>query len=378
MMKTVILHVGMPRTGTTSIQSTLFWSGHAAGFRLLTLDTDFGNQLVLGAFDSNLYSRESYFASTIPTHKRTRLSEDSRRYLTHCLEKCRNEDTTPVLSAEAAYSLSPETFKSFREFCEERGFRVRILCYLRSPHDLLESSFTQDVKVGSAKLPATGKWDYAAAIKRMDSVFGEDQVSVYVFDPHSFPDRCVVTHFCQAIGWPVDKRTIIRQNDSLNLNVIKFLYTSNRLDKSDSWRISFRLLRRAQLDAMSSLPGPSLRFHRQLAEVHVDVFKRDFDWLERRLGRSLPLTLVDRTVDEGIRSLDELGEYSPQSLEWLEHRTCGARLKIADKEGLARQVARSIRRVGIFGTPRLVLKVSGERLKIHRQRSRMMQWMKLS
>jgi hypothetical protein len=48
-MSTCVLHIGQHKTGTTSIQSTLFWGLRDRRFRLLSLDSFFGNRLLLTA-----------------------------------------------------------------------------------------------------------------------------------------------------------------------------------------------------------------------------------------------------------------------------------------------------------------------------------------
>lgn len=375
-MKILILHAGMPKTGSTSIQSTLFWSGHVDNFRYLSLDTDFGNRLLLGAFCSNLQERDGYFSVMTRATKGTGIVEHCRRYLTRCLEQCQREGTTPILSGEAAWSLSEGDYRTIRLFCEERGFRVRIVCYLRAPIDFFECSFSQSVKVGSPHLPDIINCNYSAFVKRLDDVFDEAQVSIYVFDPQSFPDRCVVTHFCESIGLPVKGLKVLRRNETLNLNVVKLLHASNSLAPAGFWTIRFRLWRRGQLEALKTLAGPPLRFQRQFFQEFLVAAMQNSDWLEKRIGCALPVSLVHRKNDVGISRNEELFEFSAESLNWLASRTYGCRLQGTNKTEVAGRVARRMKWVGGIGTLWLLFQLIVEQWRIRRQRNRMMAWLK--
>lgn len=378
-MNQTLLHIGVPKTGTTSIQSTLFWSGHNECFRSLTLDTDFGNQLVLGAFAHDLHVRRRFFGATIPANKRDQFRRDSQHYLEQCLTACRHEGSTPILSAEAAWSFSPEDFDRMKATLSRHGFTTRIVCYLRAPLDLIESGFAQKVKIGdptSQTLPANVNFRFADKVRRLDEVFGRDQVSLCLFSPTDFPDRCVVQHFCRLVGIPVEKSQVIRDNDSLNQNAIKFLYAANTYDHGSFGTLWTRLKRRVLREALRDLPGPPLRFHPSITAGVVTEMSEDRSWLEERLGRSIPDTLVTRDPDEGIRSQTDLLDFTPESLEWLAEKTGKRVIKSNQGAATVEQVVKQLQQLRRSRYLVLAAKVAWEQAAIRHQRYRMMRWLR--
>ncbi|MFM7168972.1 MAG: hypothetical protein ACKO3T_27350 [Planctomycetaceae bacterium] len=99
-MRPLILHVGMSKTGTTSLQTTLFSSPPVKEFRFISLDTDFGNQLFEFVFRDSSDDPSRIFRQRIPPQRRPSLGEYYRNYLDTTLRACANAQSTPVLSAE--------------------------------------------------------------------------------------------------------------------------------------------------------------------------------------------------------------------------------------------------------------------------------------
>lgn len=350
-----LLHVGQPKTGTTSIQSTLFWGLHDSRFRFVTLDSDFGNRLVLSAFRDRHLLQNSFFFKTTSPARLNSVKADSRDYLHRSLTRARRRGVVPVISAESAWGFNADEFGSLRRFVVDHGFEPRVICYLRPPADLIETNFQQLTKMGDRRPWATicrscSASRFAEVIPCLDTVFGRDAVCLHVFDPDRFPNRSVVRHFCALSGIDMDPSRIRRDNDSLSLPAIRFLHTFNVTIHGGPLRRS-AVVRRAMLKRiLQQLPGPRLAFHPDVIAPIVGDIEPHLRSVHDRLGTPLPLTLLARDESTGLRHESQLFDYCTESLDWLSCKTGrslethGSRAALTEEVGrrLARLASRSL------------------------------------
>lgn len=346
-----LLHLGQPKTGTTSIQETLFRGLDDPRFRLVSLDCEFGNTVVDSAFHDRLKERQTAFLDPIPRHRRALLGTRSRDYLDRALRAAGRAGVTPVISAEVAFWKAAAPAENLRRFVTERGFEPRIVCYLRPSFDLVESRMQQTVKVGRRP------WDWVersqaefpepVVLSNLDRIFGRAQVEVFLFDPSSFPERCVVRHFCQVSGIEIDPSRIIRSNESLNRNALQFLFVFNRQARpgGGNSRTWFRFRRSVLIQALATLPGAPFRLHPSVHELARPLLEPHLPWLEERLGQPFPLTLAQRLPDEGVRDEQQLLDFERAALDWLAQRSGSRPVAITSGPETARQVADQLERL---------------------------------
>lgn len=328
-MNRLILHVGMPKTGSTSIQSTLFWHSPPEPFRFLTLDTIFGNQLLYIGFRETLSEQNEFFLGGLTKQKLESFREFALKYLSGSLVAAARDKKTPILSAEMIWFLTKVELQSLKDFLNSRGFEVEVFGYIRPPIDYAESVFQQCIKVGSAaeiKHLSSGINTIPTTVEWLDEVFDRRRVHLTVFNPKTFPEKCVVRHFLQTIDIPDDTIPIARENESISLDTIRFLHLWNSTF-TDRRFARMTVARRAILiDCLSEIEGPSLRFHPSVTQDIREEFQKRESQLTDRLGSPLPMSLMDRTYrgpdennarEEVIRTQDDLLDFSPRSLRWL-------------------------------------------------------------
>jgi hypothetical protein len=319
-MNRLFLHVGMPKTGTTSIQDSLFWSDLKEPYRFLSLDTNFANRTANLAYQNPERHRGNFFVETLSSKQFTRYGRFSKKYIQNALSRCAQQRLTPIISAETLWGMRGEELEGLRKDAITYGFTPQIICYLRSPIDYSRSLFQQGVRTGVVKSienVLSLALRLPRGIKLLDDAFGSDNVRLYIFDPGTFPGNCVVKHFCTEIGLDWSQLTLIRENESMNINRLKFLYAWNTCNVKNPFSLSTRLKRRLVLDSLQGLSGPSLRFHPNLTKNMLVEFESQREFLEKRIGRSVPLSLSQPEQLEGIKQRDELLDFSAESLDWL-------------------------------------------------------------
>jgi len=300
-----LLHVGQSKTGTTSIQATLFRELDDPGFVLISLDSFFGNQTLAGAFLPEPEAGKSFFLQRVPAKRLEARKASARNWLDSGLRVARRRGAIPILSAEVVAGLFSEpAMQDLRNFLIERGFSPRVIAYLRPPLDWIESGVQQLTRCGRTnlwsltmdKLSGCDPW---GMVERLDRVFGRENVELHLFNPDLFPDRCVVRHFCEQAGIPLPKK-IIRENDSLNLNALRFVHAYNRYILPGRESVPSILRRMLVIKNLEDLPGPPLRLHPELHSSFLGRLSKFQPMFQERTGGPLPATLIARKPDEGL------------------------------------------------------------------------------
>ncbi|MBE2240328.1 MAG: hypothetical protein IAE81_21255 [Caldilineaceae bacterium] len=341
-MKQCILHVGMPKTGTSAIQESLYYGLADPAFRYIGLGQVNHAAAMAALFGdtpekSHVHRRMGRSAQQVAQY---------RVQLLHKLDKhlaTADADVQSILSAEYCWGMRGTQYERIREFMAERGYTVRVIAYVRSWKEWLESCFQQRIKAGDLSSfqvsPANhSKIDYRERIETLESVFGSEHVQVYKYDPSTFPEGCVVRHFCQQAGIHFDAGRIRRANDSLKLPAIQLLYAYRKFGPGhgtgataaqDAW-LNQRL---------RELRGPALRFHSSTVEPVISNVLPQIPWLEQRLG--LPFTEDLARYDQGacIRTESDLFDFDPAVLAWLAAATHSRLARPAAGEDAARAVA---------------------------------------
>jgi len=323
-----LIHGGMPKTGTTSIQASLCRGLDDARFRLLTLDSYFGNLLIGSAFSGDYGVGSRFISHGVTEAMVATVPRELRDYLDRALAAAGRRGCLPILSAEIISNLPESALEGLRDFVVERNWQPRVVMYVRSPLDYLESWFQQRLKAGvmvsgvpkriADCLDASIGPGYARPLRAVDHVFGREHVEMFAYDQAGFPGGCVVRHFCGIAGIPGDSVRVIRENDSVSLDAVRFLFAL-----SEAGRRGFRTradrVHRAVLvrRLLEELPGEKLRFHDEVAGRYREAIREDLAWVEDRLGCEMPLSRRGRTGDGGIRCDADLLDFRQESLEWL-------------------------------------------------------------
>jgi len=317
----------MVKTGTTSIQSTLFSLQPGGRHRLLTLDPFFGNWLMGSAFAPDYGIGERFISDGVTAHMAATAPRRSRVYLDRCLAAAARRGCTPILSAEIISGLPRRGLEELRDFLHERSWRPALILYVRAPLDLLASMFQQRLRAGriASRIPVllmpyllhSSKLGYAKQLLLLEEVFGRRQMTMSWFDPLSFDAGCVVRHFCSLLGLPLRADAVVRVNEGLSLDATRFLYALAVSGYGTMPMPLYRLQRAVLLRRLATLPGPPLRFHPHLTAPYIDAIQADLAWLEQRFQRTLPLTLHAAELGSGVRCEADLLDFSAHSLEWL-------------------------------------------------------------
>lgn len=308
------LHLGMPKTGSSSIQETLYYELEDSGF----VYCGFGE--INGTFAmSSLAGYQSYIASIRQIGEGGPGRLFRRRMLgrfQRSLAQARARGAALIISSEFTYGWRPDQHHWLQQFARDHRLDLRIVMYLRPPLDWIASALSEEVKYArSVTHPALtdllNRWlgwqlDFSARIDTLAEVYGPEALVIRPFLRSQLLDGCVVRDFCRVVGIRQLPDTIHRRNESLSLEASQCLHLHN-IARGRPLQGALDLLRRhGLLMQLSELfaDRPSLRLQPSVLGKRLGTLQQHLSTLQQRHAIALPLSTA--ASDVGLTSLDEL------------------------------------------------------------------------
>ena len=332
-MTECILHFGMPKTGSTSIQQSLY-SG-------LT-DPDFYYP-DLGHFNHARFLSAAFSEKPELYHANQKLGIDRVQLLAERPavlkrlgdEISRSGPRTMILSSEHVFHFRRQAAGDLLAFFSSQACRVQLVAYLRPIRGWKESQFTQALIEPWPGLPkdvfawATTVEMWGRHLQNKDDVFGRDRVTVWPFLPAHFPQGCVVQDFCRRVGIKSVPEVIQRSNERLALPAIRLLHAYRTLGPGYGVGPSVMSENANLLRHLERLAGPRFHFHSEWLDDYCRRNETDIAWIESRLGASLRDGMGQDKDEHAIHCEGDLLAFSAESLEWLAERTGTSFRKLA-------------------------------------------------
>jgi len=347
-----IVHMGMHKTGTTSIQESLN-----------NFEDDKFVYAKLGNHGNHSLPVYSAFADNPNSHHLHRASQRDddavRAYVAQVwidfdrsFAKARGR--TLLVSGEDIGVLPDRILVKLRDYLRSRAGDVKIVGYVRSPAGFMQSHFQQRVKSATVRSfdPEAMYRNYRDSFEKFDAVFGRENVTLWKFNPAAFPESCVVQDFCARLGIRFPKRRIVRLNESLSRQATAALYTYAKFGEHYGAR---NITGGAGMRLGQLIGGTDkFRFSPDVLRPAIDKYREDIEWMEARVGEPLQEELEQHRPgdvrDEGDllrpdaemvgRLLQLLGDAAPKGIKGdtpeevalLVHTLCEKQVPLADRQ----------------------------------------------
>jgi hypothetical protein len=285
-MNDCIIHIGMHKTGSTSIQHSL-QNLQDKKFLYANLGPAANHSLaIFSIFASNPGRHYLHRYAGRDKDQVARYNEDIWRRLKDCIRRAQGRSL--VISGEDICALPERDLEKLRNFFDAKFERLTIVSYVRPPVGFLSSAFQQRVQSGRCNTfdPTRMYRPYQKTFGKFDRVFGRERVQLWKFDPSTFPQNDVVSDFCARLQIPLPSALIVRKNDSLSRQAVALLYTYNKFGKLysglDGENLSPRLA-----GLIAHIGRDKFRLAPHVLRAILDDNKDDIAWMEARLGTSL-------------------------------------------------------------------------------------------
>ncbi len=299
MISEIFLHVGLPKTATSSIQNTLFSKKNS---KFLEENDYFYPKHWPPSHNRPIYSNfcdqpEKWHANKKKKYSIKEIKKSNEAFL-HSIEKDIKETTCTklIISSEGISNLTSDNLLNLRNyFLSICGKQVKfnIIIYVRNPISLLISTIQQRVKGGHTEqvaLKSVMKKNlslFQEKIEKFSKVFGSESVKIYSFEEAIKHEFGPVGYFLALLNVNNDEISRFhykRSNEGLSMFSVKFLSYVNmkmplmidgKLQKNRTPRDSRPLF---------NIHGPKYDISYTDKTIIIENSRHDVDWLRKNYG----------------------------------------------------------------------------------------------
>ncbi len=313
---TVVLHFGMHKTGSTSIQESLAALPSTDRFTYADLGAVNHSGALLKAFADNPEDKLRVMRRRgADADEATAQSLKRQQQLRSLIQTC--ESDLLILSGENIVRLSEEELTRMAQVLKEGGHKLRVVGYIRPPFGYMESAFQERLKGHTTQFKPDSLYPgYQRRFEKFERAFGRESVEYWLFDPASFPRHCAVTDFCTRLGIDITADQVVRANDGLSRPAASLLYAFRRFGEPDGDTQAEHRKSLALNECLKALTGDKLRLSSEIVRPILDKQRDDIAWMESRLGAPFAAP-PEQAWPEAIRSEEDLWHFDPRALAWL-------------------------------------------------------------
>jgi hypothetical protein len=288
-MRSIILHVGVHKTGTSSIQQNF------SSFNSAELKNKGYIYPIFSNGNTNLINHSAVFYSLftekpINYHLNIRWGFDSqakvedlhRYYKKQLTDLFSSGSETVIISGEDISSLSMPALQSLKSYLttECAVDKIKIICATREHSSYLSSAFQEQVKNGSYNekiLPLLSKkisTMYEDTLNKFEVIFGRSNLSLYKFEDTINNEKGIFHYFIKQFLPTVklSEYKELRTNESLCYEAVELISYINKrhfLLGNNLNIYDFVLLHKLQ----------GSKFQLALSDAQLDKIKEDQNWL---------------------------------------------------------------------------------------------------
>ena len=235
----VVLHVGMGKTGTSTIQAVLNRSRRRLARRGILYPKSPGQRrhirlgLAMQPDDGVVRQSVGWRRQAVSTPGELRpIFEEA------LLEELSVSPQHVLFSDEALFIADPGGIANMRELFDRIASSVRVVAYLRRQDGHLCSRYQQMVKregevrllTERAEQDLSDVYDYHARLTTWRELMRPDQLVVRIFEPARFVGGSLVSDFLDATGLDLQAEQLVqvpRRNESIDAETVEFLRVLN-------------------------------------------------------------------------------------------------------------------------------------------------------
>ncbi|MFN7004311.1 MAG: hypothetical protein ACK4NW_12885 [Roseinatronobacter sp.] len=296
----IILHAGLPKTGTSSVQQALH--GYADEHCAYASWGDLANHsrpYILG-FTDRVFRQKAEKQGGRNRSELEALRAQSRAQLQQVV--ARAPQRVLIFSAEVFGGAGVDALRDFVETLAPWTDTIEAICYVRPAVSTMASAFQQQCKLSPEKITLPPRVRYRAAIEPLFDVIGAN-VTVLPYARAELREGDVVLDFAHRCGVTLAS-DYKRANTSMTAEAAALLVWHGRHKRTrpatvDSIRVQNQLVK-----WISTLGSARLHFAPSLVLPALEKMRADLEWIEQLMGRSM--ADPENAQSGGIASEDDL------------------------------------------------------------------------
>lgn len=298
-----ILHIGMHKTGSSSIQNTLAKQLPSSEFEYLKLGAEANHS----TFIYNLFSdHPELYHCNIQQGLNKNQVIDNNTHNIEVLKAALNSTQADIIiiSGEDISLLNENEICKLKDFLAKYCRSIQVIGYVRPPIAYMQSLYQQLVRGGNTNVRIENLIpSYRKTFENFDKVFGNKNTLLLKYDSSSLLNKDAVLDFCHHVGITVSPESVTRDNESISLEALSLLYVYHKLGFGYGSFIEADRENHLLINAVSRIGNKKIRFSARLSKLLLEKNLEDIHWMEARLGCSLDEALEDS--EDSISSEDD-------------------------------------------------------------------------
>jgi hypothetical protein len=284
MTRTLYLHIGIHKTGTTSIQSTLaaFDDGSTAYFRISNQNAGWDMFTMFSDRRAEHWLNRRYSPAELAARTK-RITETAEAMFG-------GNRKNYVISGE----LMSQMFKAqeigamlafMRRFFDD----IRLIVYVRDPASYMRSVMQQFVKNGPLKFDLDLAYpDYRNRLQPWFDAFPPDRREIVLFDPRRFERGDVVFDFARRVGIAVRDEDVRRVNESLTAEAYAMRFALRTAFDANGTGLLGKARILEELRFVNQFGSRKLELAAGPRDAVISRRADDVAWMEGHLGEAFP------------------------------------------------------------------------------------------
>lgn len=308
----VVLHFGVHKTGSSSIQNALANHNLSDGWKYIHFGQPNSSLITRAAYSigrntSNSPELRHLIAAGDGEEVRRRKIRD---YIQSELSRFSSSKNC-IYSAEAIVMLNQAELSRLQKDLGRIGSDVRAVAYIRDPASFFTSAYQQTLKRKFISLEEHNlKLRYSKRLMKFHTVFGSQKTQLWRFEPSRFLEEDIVLDFCDRVGCKMENYRSVRSNERVSSDAFKLLYIYRR--KYNKWARPDSDL----LAYLATYPGKKMEFGADLIRAKITVPNKDFNWLHRH--HDIDFSDVWPPQGDGLNDVSEMYTVSDKGLQKLQ------------------------------------------------------------
>ena len=290
-IKNIFLFVGLNKTGSTSIQNTLFNAHDQLKSFGFYYPKNWAMNHNVHIMSVCLNEPEKYPVNI----KNGRITKEAVAVFNHeskaslLAELAEADQENLILCGEGISFLPKDGVIRLKAFLEEiaPNAEVHILFVFRELISILASDYQQKVKSGKSVdelFNAMHTISYKERAQKFIDVFGQSQVIGYAFEEALQHPQGIMGKFCEVIGVPSDfyaGMSFVQKNEGISdkaVDLISYVNEQVPLKDENGYVVKGRFHRDTFL--LHQIKGDKFRLSKEMVEVYLKHNEDDLNWLK--------------------------------------------------------------------------------------------------